>query len=181
MTASVSGLLLPRLLAPVAVARCGLPQGLAAARSSGLHLAAARPTASSARSSPLLQGIVARRAFSSSSGAGSGSSSSSSSSARWSSASTSLGVVALSALGWAHLRTGASASGRIYCDSPAVPPPPPPPASSEPAASILNPYELGFGAVCGLCAGVFVKKGAKLLAFALGGVFVLLQVRPAAR
>lgn len=37
-------------------------------------------------------------------------------------------------------------------------------------------FELSFGAVCGICAGVFVKKGVKLLAFFLGGVFVLLQV-----
>ncbi|KAI0040494.1 hypothetical protein FA95DRAFT_1502784, partial [Auriscalpium vulgare] len=46
---------------------------------------------------------------------------------------------------------------------------PPPPQSS------VNVYELSFGTVAGVCAGVFVKKGAKLLAFALGGVFVLLQ------
>lgn len=46
---------------------------------------------------------------------------------------------------------------------------PPPPKSS---VSLL---ELSFGTVCGLCAGVFVKKGAKALAFVLGGVFVLLQ------
>lgn len=37
-------------------------------------------------------------------------------------------------------------------------------------------YELSFGTVAGLCAGVFVKKGAKAVAFVLGGVFVLLQV-----
>ena len=42
--------------------------------------------------------------------------------------------------------------------------------------SNINFYELSFGTVCGLCAGVFVKKGAKALAFMLGGVFVLLQV-----
>ncbi|WWD16175.1 hypothetical protein CI109_100600 [Kwoniella shandongensis] len=41
--------------------------------------------------------------------------------------------------------------------------------------SILSVYELSFGAVCGICAGVFVKKGAKAIAFLLGGVFVLLQ------
>jgi FUN14 family len=39
-------------------------------------------------------------------------------------------------------------------------------------------YELTFGTVCGVCAGVFVKKGAKALAFFFGGVFVLLQVSP---
>lgn len=46
---------------------------------------------------------------------------------------------------------------------------PPPPQSA------VNAYELGFGTVCGICAGVFVKKGARLAAFAFGGVFVLLQ------
>ena len=48
-----------------------------------------------------------------------------------------------------------------------VPPPP---------ESIVNMYELTFGTVCGVCAGVFVKKGAKTLAFIFGGIFVLLQV-----
>lgn len=48
--------------------------------------------------------------------------------------------------------------------------PPPPPAST------LNLYELTFGSVCGVCAGVFIKKGAKFVAFMLGGTFVLLQV-----
>ncbi|KAL0569011.1 hypothetical protein V5O48_012963 [Marasmius crinis-equi] len=46
---------------------------------------------------------------------------------------------------------------------------PPPPESS------LDLYELSFGTVAGICAGVFVKKGAKLVAFAFGGIFVLLQ------
>ncbi|OXG66063.1 hypothetical protein C354_01415 [Cryptococcus neoformans MW-RSA1955] len=41
--------------------------------------------------------------------------------------------------------------------------------------SIVSAYELSFGAVCGLCAGVFIKKGAKALAFLLGGAFVFLQ------
>ncbi|KAI0375038.1 hypothetical protein BV20DRAFT_934451 [Pilatotrama ljubarskyi] len=79
----------------------------------------------------------------------------------------------------------------IYCDpvtsktapSATIPPPsqgkaapvqpsqplPPPPSSS------VNFYELTFGTVCGICAGVFVKKGAKAVAFVMGGVFVLLQ------
>lgn len=39
----------------------------------------------------------------------------------------------------------------------------------------MNYYELTFGTVCGICAGVFVKKGAKALAFVFGGVFVMLQ------
>ncbi|RSH82497.1 uncharacterized protein EHS24_007477 [Apiotrichum porosum] len=41
--------------------------------------------------------------------------------------------------------------------------------------SILSLGQLSFGAVCGICAGVFVKKGFKIVAFALGGVYVLLQ------
>ncbi len=48
--------------------------------------------------------------------------------------------------------------------------PPPPPASS------VSLYELGFGTVAGICAGVFVKKGAKMVAWFLGGIFVFLQV-----
>ncbi|KAI0807441.1 FUN14 family-domain-containing protein [Fomes fomentarius] len=79
----------------------------------------------------------------------------------------------------------------IYCDpvtSKAAPPatarPTPPdnktssPASASippPPQSSVNFYELTFGTVCGICAGVFVKKGARVVAFALGGVFVLLQ------
>ena len=47
---------------------------------------------------------------------------------------------------------------------------PPPPQSS------VNIYELGFGTMCGICAGVFIKKGVKAVAFVLGGVFVILQV-----
>ncbi|KAF8311306.1 hypothetical protein DL93DRAFT_2061194 [Clavulina sp. PMI_390] len=39
----------------------------------------------------------------------------------------------------------------------------------------VNVYELSFGTVCGICAGVFLKKGARALAFIFGGVFVLLQ------
>ncbi|KAI0818551.1 FUN14 family-domain-containing protein, partial [Irpex lacteus] len=46
---------------------------------------------------------------------------------------------------------------------------PPPPESA------VNLYELSFGTVAGLCAGVFVKKGAKIVGFFLGGIFVLLQ------
>ncbi|WWC89809.1 uncharacterized protein L201_004735 [Kwoniella dendrophila CBS 6074] len=41
--------------------------------------------------------------------------------------------------------------------------------------SILSVYELSFGAICGICSGVFIKKGARAIAFLLGGVFVLLQ------
>jgi len=64
------------------------------------------------------------------------------------------------------------------------PPPPvvtPPPAPEDsnlppPPASTLNLFELTFGSVCGICAGVFIKKGTKFVAFILGGTFVLLQV-----
>ncbi|KAF9264789.1 hypothetical protein L218DRAFT_925350 [Marasmius fiardii PR-910] len=55
----------------------------------------------------------------------------------------------------------------------------PPPYSSSgippPPESAVNVYELSFGTVTGICAGVFVKKGAKMVAFVLGGIFVLLQ------
>lgn len=45
-----------------------------------------------------------------------------------------------------------------------------------PVESSVNLTQLTFGTVCGICAGVFVKKGFKALAFLLGGLFVLLQV-----
>lgn len=49
-------------------------------------------------------------------------------------------------------------------------------SSSEPEPeSIVNVYQLSFGAICGVCAGVFIKKGLKFIAFLLGGGFVLLQ------
>ncbi|KAL1745641.1 FUN14 family-domain-containing protein [Schizophyllum fasciatum] len=75
----------------------------------------------------------------------------------------------------------------ISCDGGSPPPgsaTPPPPASAAasdgkdlppPPTSTVSLYELSFGTVAGICAGVFVKKGAKMVAFALGGVFVLLQ------
>ncbi|WRT67363.1 uncharacterized protein IL334_004334 [Kwoniella shivajii] len=50
------------------------------------------------------------------------------------------------------------------------------PLPDDPApGSILSVYELSFGAVCGICSGVFIKKGARAIAFLLGGVFILLQ------
>jgi hypothetical protein len=57
--------------------------------------------------------------------------------------------------------------------TPDLAPLPPPPESS------VNMYELTFGTVCGICAGIFVKKGAKALAVVFGGIFVLLQVSAA--
>ncbi|SNX83376.1 uncharacterized protein MEPE_02083 [Melanopsichium pennsylvanicum] len=46
--------------------------------------------------------------------------------------------------------------------------------STEPQ-SIINVYQLSFGTICGVCAGVFIKKGLKLIAFLLGGCYILLQ------
>ncbi|KAF9483890.1 hypothetical protein BDN70DRAFT_246158 [Pholiota conissans] len=67
----------------------------------------------------------------------------------------------------------------IYCDEPQVKPKPTPFVYPEergpPPTSSVSLYELGFGTVAGLCAGVFVKKGAKAMAWFLGGIFVLLQ------
>ncbi|KIJ34692.1 hypothetical protein M422DRAFT_782831 [Sphaerobolus stellatus SS14] len=67
---------------------------------------------------------------------------------------------------------GAAAAGNpVSTESVPAPEKPLPP----PPESILNLYELSFGTVAGICAGVFVKKGAKAVAFFVGGVFVLLQ------
>jgi FUN14 domain-containing protein 1 len=53
-----------------------------------------------------------------------------------------------------------------------------PPSSDTPLPkSELSICNLGFGSVLGICAGVFVKKGLKTVAFLVGGVFVLLQVK----
>ena len=65
-----------------------------------------------------------------------------------------------------------SPSRQLQCDT-ALPPPSPP---DLPAESILSVYQLTFGTVSGICAGVFLKKGLRAIAFLLGGVFVLLQV-----
>ncbi|TKY86680.1 hypothetical protein EX895_004320 [Sporisorium graminicola] len=46
--------------------------------------------------------------------------------------------------------------------------------STEPQ-SIVNVYQLSFGTICGVCAGVFIKKGLKFIAFLLGGGYILLQ------
>ena len=54
-------------------------------------------------------------------------------------------------------------------------PPPRELDTTPPPSSMVNVRELTFGTVCGVCAGVFIKKGARLVAFCLGGVFVLLQ------
>ncbi|KAJ6547462.1 FUN14 family-domain-containing protein [Mycena capillaripes] len=93
----------------------------------------------------------------------------------------------LKAIGAVGLGLGLSifAKPPIHCEgsrpaspTPAVPPPQTPDAASEippPPPSSVNVYELTFGTVAGICAGVFIKKGAKAVAFFLGGVFVLLQ------
>ncbi|KAF8797935.1 hypothetical protein BYT27DRAFT_7124179 [Phlegmacium glaucopus] len=57
-----------------------------------------------------------------------------------------------------------ASSGTVYPENYPAPP-----------VSSVSFYELGFGTVAGVCAGVFIKKGAKALAFLFGGVFVLLQ------
>lgn len=41
---------------------------------------------------------------------------------------------------------------------------------------MVNLPELSFGILAGISAGVFIKKGAKAVAFFVGGIFVLLQV-----
>ncbi|KAL0947018.1 hypothetical protein HGRIS_013162 [Hohenbuehelia grisea] len=73
----------------------------------------------------------------------------------------------------------------VYADGSASPSPAPAtqpvppgagtPAPPKPPSSTVNMFELTFGSVCGICAGVFLKKGAKMVAFVLGGTFVLLQ------
>ncbi|KAI0306528.1 FUN14 family-domain-containing protein [Multifurca ochricompacta] len=98
------------------------------------------------------------------------------------------------ATGWTRMSTGLAGAGlglsfyvnfqKLNCESRSDLPQPRStgvPRSSDPAPlppppqSSVNMYELTFGTVCGVCAGVFVKKGAKFLAFLSGGVFVLLQ------
>ncbi|GLB35045.1 putative FUN14 family protein [Lyophyllum shimeji] len=70
---------------------------------------------------------------------------------------------------------------RVYCDAPApgegLPPPPPQgaPELPPPPPSTVSLYQLSFGLVSGVCAGIFIKKGAKAVAWLLGGIFVLLQ------
>jgi len=53
---------------------------------------------------------------------------------------------------------------------------PDPMALPPPPESIVNMYELTFRT---FCAGIFIKKGAKGLAWLFGGVFAFLQVSPA--
>ncbi|KAJ7219176.1 FUN14 family-domain-containing protein [Mycena pura] len=89
------------------------------------------------------------------------------------------------AIGAIGLGLGASTLVRppILCEGsrPASPTPATaPPRTPEPETpplpeSSVHVYELTFGTVAGICAGVFIKKGAKAVAFFFGGVFVLLQ------
>jgi hypothetical protein len=62
----------------------------------------------------------------------------------------------------------------ILCD--AAVPRPTSAGSGAPPESMLNAYQLTFGTVCGICTGVFLKKGLRAIAFLLGGVFILMQV-----
>ncbi|KAG6335402.1 hypothetical protein ID866_3697 [Astraeus odoratus] len=75
-------------------------------------------------------------------------------------------------LGLANLSTPIT----VHCDA-VSPPPEPEPVLPPPPQSSVDFFELTFGTVCGVCAGVFVVKGARAIALVLGGVFVLLQVR----
>jgi len=84
------------------------------------------------------------------------------------------------AAGLAGVGIGISAfsAPAVHCEGPptaAQPAPPVHPDGLPPPQSSVNLYELSFGTVCGVCAGVFIKKGIKTLAFVIGGVFVLLQ------
>ncbi|KAN0063312.1 hypothetical protein ACQY0O_004476 [Thecaphora frezii] len=74
------------------------------------------------------------------------------------------------------------ASPTVHCDSARPYAKPQPgmgdgngPVIQEVPQSSVNIYQLSFGTVCGICAGVFIKKGAKLIAFFLGGIYILLQ------
>ncbi|KAJ3551996.1 hypothetical protein NM688_g4391 [Phlebia brevispora] len=90
-------------------------------------------------------------------------------------------VAGVAGLGLGISLWGGAAGSEIHCDAVSetgamVPTTAPSPATlPPPPESSVNLYELTFGTVCGVCAGVFMKKGAKALAFVLGGIFVLLQ------
>lgn len=92
--------------------------------------------------------------------------------------STSLGL-SLGIFGFFQSQKSLSLESSTAAPTPAPQSPPPssttPPAPKDLPQSQVNPYNLGFGTVCGICAGVFIKKGAKFIAFLLGGAFVLLQ------
>jgi hypothetical protein len=67
----------------------------------------------------------------------------------------------------------------LLCDvlaDPAIPAPTAAPGDFP--QSNVSLYSLGFGTAAGICAGVFVAKGLNMIAFFLGGLFVLTQVRP---
>lgn len=78
---------------------------------------------------------------------------------------------------------------RVWCEEPNAGAPPPfaadakrsvdeplPDPYQQPSPkSIVDAKQLGFGTAAGICSGMFVKKGLKLIAFALGGIYILLQ------
>ncbi|KAG7452609.1 uncharacterized protein BT62DRAFT_998640 [Guyanagaster necrorhizus] len=65
----------------------------------------------------------------------------------------------------------------IHCDAPiAMEPSPEPHVLPPPPSSSVSVYQLSFGTVAGICSGVFLKKGAKAMAFFLGGIFYLVSL-----
>ncbi|KAF9456790.1 FUN14 family-domain-containing protein, partial [Collybia nuda] len=69
-----------------------------------------------------------------------------------------------------------SSEPRLHCDTPPIQNPnKQSPEFPSPPTSTVSFYELSFGTVTGFCAGIFVKKGIKAVAWFLGGIFVLLQ------
>lgn len=79
---------------------------------------------------------------------------------------------------WSSACVNVSSEPTLQQTPPVIATPPSAPKDSDlppPPASTLNLYELTFGSVCGICAGILIKKGAKFVAFMLGA-FLLLQV-----
>lgn len=87
------------------------------------------------------------------------------------------------ALGGTYL-TYNSLTSPVKCESPfpsLSTGPKPEVGAGEVPQSEISGYTLGFGAVCGICTGIFVKKGLKAIAFLLGGVFIFMQVSHSSR
>ncbi|RDB21273.1 hypothetical protein Hypma_011512 [Hypsizygus marmoreus] len=71
--------------------------------------------------------------------------------------------------------SGSKLLPQIHCDAPTPLDQPVIPELPTPPTSTVSLYQLSFGTVAGVCAGIFIKKGAKAAAWLLGGIFVLLQ------